>query len=148
MINIKLHKITKEFESECTQLSVSSQQLDLVASNEDSLLHAANEPTSVPYGIFSEGIMVGFILFDNEIYKDGYYWILRFMIDERFQRKGYGKAAIEEVIKMLSARVDCKQIRVSHIPHNITANKLYKDLGFIETGELEGNGDIILAYCM
>lgn len=52
MTNIKLHKITKEFESECTQLSVSSQQLDLVASNGNSLLHAANEPTSVPYGIF------------------------------------------------------------------------------------------------
>ncbi|WP_338551604.1 GNAT family N-acetyltransferase [Paenibacillus sp. KS-LC4] len=148
MTIIKLHKITKEFESECTQLKVSSQQLDLVASNEESLLHAANEPTSVPYGIFSEGKMVGFILFDNEIYKDGYYWILRFMIDERYQRMGYGKAAIEEVIKMLSARVDCKQIRVSHIPHNMAANKLYKHLGFIETGELEGNGDIILAYCV
>lgn len=70
------------------------------------------------------------------------------MIDERFQGKGYGKLAIKEVIKMLSVRVDCKQIRVSHIPHNIVANKLYKDLGFVETGELEGNGDIILTYFM
>ncbi|WP_169091783.1 GNAT family N-acetyltransferase [Paenibacillus sp. PL91] len=148
MTIIKLHKITKELESECTKLSVSSQQIAMVASNADSLIHATNEPTSVPYGILSDGMMVGFILFDNEVYKDGYYWILRFMIDERFQGKGYGKLSIKEVIKMLSERVDCKQIRVSHIPHNIVANKLYKDLGFVETGELEGNGDIILTYFM
>lgn len=70
------------------------------------------------------------------------------MIDGKFQGKGYGKLAIKEVIKMLRAREDCKQIRVSHIPHNLTANKLYKDVGFTETGEFEDNGDIILGYSM
>jgi len=92
--------------------------------------------------------MVGFILFDNEKYEDGCYGILRFMIDEKFQGKGYGKLASKEVITMLSTRVDCKRIRVSHIPHNIVVNKLYKDVGFVETGELEENGDIILSYFM
>lgn len=147
-MNIQLHKITPELEHECTQLNVSAGQLNLVASNADSLVHATNEPTSVPYGIFNEEEMVGFILFDNEAYTDGYYWILKFMIDARFQGKGYGKAAIKEVIKMLSTREDCTQIRVSHIPINLAANKLYKSVGFTETGELEDNGDIILAFTM
>lgn len=147
-MNIQLHKITPELEDECIQLSVRAGQLNLVASNADSLVHATNEPTSVQYGIFNKGEMIGFILFDNERYTDGYYWILRFMIDGRFQGKGYGRAAIKEVIKMLSSREDCTQIRVSHIPHNLVANKLYKSVGFTETGELEDNGDIILAYRM
>ncbi|MBP2115933.1 GNAT family N-acetyltransferase [Paenibacillus silagei] len=147
-MNIQLHKITPDLEQECVQLSVSKEQLNLVASNADSLIHAANEPTSVPYGIFNDEEMVGFILFDNERYTDGYYWILRFMIDARFQGKGYGKAAIKEVIKMLSTREDCTQIRVSHIPINLVANKLYKSVGFSDTGEFEDNGDIILAYMM
>lgn len=147
-MNIKLHKINPELEQECIQLSVSAGQMNLVASNADSLVHATNEPTSVPYGIFNDEEMVGFILFDNEAYTDGYYWILRFMIDERFQGKGYGKAAIKEVIKMLSTHEDCTQIRVSHIPINLAANKLYKSVGFTETGEFEDNGDIILAYTM
>ena len=51
-MNIQLHKITPELEQECIQLSVSAGQQDLVASNADSLVHATNEPTSVPYGIF------------------------------------------------------------------------------------------------
>ncbi|WP_340025687.1 GNAT family N-acetyltransferase [Paenibacillus sp. FSL K6-1096] len=147
-MNIQLHMITPELEQECIQLSVSAGQLGLVASNADSLVHATNEPTSVPYGIFNDEEMVGFILFDNERYTDGYYWILRFMIDAGFQGKGYGRAAIKEVIKMLSTREDCTQIRVSHKPHNLTASKLYKSVGFTETGELEDNGDIILAYAM
>lgn len=90
--------------------------------------------------------MVGFILFDNEIYNDGYYWILRFMIDEKHQGKGYGKLAIQEVVRMLQERSDCQQIRVSHVPHNIAANALYKSCGFQDTGEFEDNGDIILSY--
>ena len=90
--------------------------------------------------------MVGFILFDQEIYRDGYYWILRFMIDARYQGKGYGQLAILEVINQLRNREDCRQIRVSHIPCNTAANRLYKKCGFVETGEFEDNGDIILRY--
>nr|WP_272907679.1 GNAT family N-acetyltransferase [Paenibacillus xylanexedens] len=110
------------------------------------MIHATKEITSKPYGIFAEDHMVGFILFDNEIYNDGYYWILRFMIDEKYQGKGYGKLAIQEVVRMLQERSDCQQIRVSHVPHNSAANTLYKCIGFQETGEFEDNGDIILSY--
>jgi diamine N-acetyltransferase len=90
--------------------------------------------------------MVGFILFDNEMYTDGHYWILRFMMDGKHQGKGYGKRAIQEVIHMLQERSDCRQIRVSHVPHNVAANALYKRCDFQETGEFEDNGDIILSY--
>ncbi|WP_440111722.1 GNAT family N-acetyltransferase [Paenibacillus sp. QZ-Y1] len=145
---VTLQRITKENEFECIQLKPREDQLNLVASNADSLIHATKEITSKPYGIFAEERMVGFILFDNEMYNDGYYWILRFMIDEKYQGKGYGKQAIKEVIRTLQERSDCQQIRVSHVPHNITANALYKHCGFQDTGEFEDNGDIILSFQM
>lgn len=145
-VNITLKLITKENEFECIALRPREDQLTLVASNSDSLLHAVKETTSKPYGIYVDDLMVGFVLFDNEIYSDGYYWILRFMIDEKYQGKGYGKSAIKEVINKLKNRMDCKQIRVSHVPHNIVANRLYKACGFQDTGEVEENGDIILSY--
>ncbi|MFX3646865.1 MAG: GNAT family N-acetyltransferase [Paenibacillus sp.] len=146
MEQVTLQPVTKENELECINLKPREDQLDLVASNADSLIHATKEITSKPYGIFAEDQMVGFILFDNEIYNDGYYWILRFMMDEKYQGKGYGKLAIQEVIRMLQDRSDCRQIRVSHVPHNIAANTLYKRCGFQDTGEFEDNGDIILSY--
>lgn len=146
MEQVTLRPVTKENELECINLKPREDQLDLVASNADSLIHATKEITSIPYGIFAENQMVGFILFDNEIYNDGYYWILRFMVDEKYQGKGYGKLAIQEVIRMLQERRDCQQIRVSHVPHNSAANVLYKRCGFQDTGEFEDNGDIILSY--
>ncbi|WP_308722934.1 GNAT family N-acetyltransferase [Paenibacillus polysaccharolyticus] len=143
---VTLQPVTQENESECILLQPKEDQLTLVASNADSLIHATKEVTSRPYGIYAGNEMVGFILFDNEIYTDGHYWILRFMIDGKHQGQGYGKRAIQEVIHMLQERRDCRQIRVSHIPHNVAANALYKRCGFQETGELEDNGDIILGY--
>jgi len=145
---ITLIPITAANERECIQLSPSADQINLVASNADSLIHATKEVTSKPYGIYTDSAMVGFVLFDQEVYPDGYYWILRFMIDARYQGNGYGTAAIREVIDQLHTRKDCTQIRVSHVPHNTAANLLYKKCGFIETGEFEDNGDIILAYHM
>ncbi|GBF74455.1 GNAT family N-acetyltransferase [Paenibacillus sp. 598K] len=144
---VHLRPITKDNESECIKLKPSKNQEDLVATNADSIIHATKEPTSKPYGIYSNDTMVGFLLFDNEIYKDGYYWILRFMVDEQYQHKGYGTLAIKEVIKMLSAKPDCKQIRVNHVPHNTAANRLYKSLGFQETGEME-DGEVVLSYAV
>ncbi|WP_427180385.1 GNAT family N-acetyltransferase [Paenibacillus sp. TC-CSREp1] len=143
---VTLQRITKENEEQCIRLQPREDQLALVASNADSLIHATKEVTSRPYGIYAGVDMVGFVLFDNEMYTDGYYWILRFMIDRQYQGQGYGKSAIQEIVHMLQERSDCKQIRVSHVPHNIAANTLYKHCGFEETGEREDNGDIILSY--
>jgi len=143
---IALIPITPDNELDCIKLSPREDQMNLVASNADSLIHANKELTSKPYGIYVDQSMVGFILFDQEIYRDGYYWILRFMIDARYQGKGYGQLAILEVINQLRNREDCRQIRVSHILCNTAANRLYKKCGFVETGEFEDNGDIILRY--
>lgn len=90
MEQVTLRPITTENELECIHLKPREDQLDLVASNADSLIHATKEITSKPYGILAEDQMVGFILFDNEIYNDGYYWILRFMIDEKYQGRVTG----------------------------------------------------------
>lgn len=140
--------ISTENENECISLKPKEDQMSLVASNADSLIHAKKEITSRPFGIYADDRMVGFLLFDNEVYTDGYYWILRFMIDHKFQGNGYGKSALLQVIDILKRKSDCREIRVSHVPINAQANALYKSCGFEETGEYEDNGDPILHYRM
>lgn len=144
MKSLSLKLITAENREECILLKPQKFQEKFVASNEDSLLKAEQEPTSRPYGIYAEDSMVGFALFDEEPYPDdGYYWICRFMIDERYQRKGYGKAALEEIIRKMKSHPTCTKIRVSHVPDNSVVNQLYKQFGFVETGEMI-NGEIVL----
>lgn len=63
------------------------------------------------------------------------------MIDEKYQGKGYGRAAALEVIKRLRQNENCKEIYLSCNPENIIAEKLYKSIGFERTGELNEGGE-------
>lgn len=141
---VKLKPITEDNRKDCIELKVHKNQEQFVASNIDSLKKAEEEPSSKPYGIYINEIIVGFTLFDEEPYPDdGYFWIVRFMIDERHQKKGYGRAALGEIIRTIKRKQNDANIRISHVPDNKVVNKLYKEFGFVETGEII-NGEIVL----
>ena len=143
-IDISLKPITEENWSECINLKPKDNQKGHVASNINSLEKAKTEPTSKPYGIYVDNVMVGFTLFDEEPYPDdGYYWIVRLMIDGRYQGNGYGRSAITKIIDELKKKQEHTKIRISHVPENVIASKLYKELGFVETGEII-EGEIVL----
>ncbi|GIP27154.1 spermidine acetyltransferase [Paenibacillus sp. J23TS9] len=146
MTSVYLKLITDDNMEECLQLKPREDQRRLVAPNSDSLEKAKREPSSRPYGIYTGDTMVGFALFDEEVYpEDGYFWICRFMIDERYQGKGYGKAGLAAVLEQQKSHSDCVKIRISHVPDNGVANRLYKGFGFVETGEVIG-GETVLDY--
>ncbi|MBQ3904790.1 MAG: GNAT family N-acetyltransferase [Eubacterium sp.] len=81
--------------------------------------------------------------FDEEYEKpDDRYWLWRFMIDERQQGKGFGTAALREIIKYFKDN-GANNIRLSTKESNIKALSLYKKAGFYETGEYNGE-EIVL----
>ena len=60
------------------------------------------------------------------------------MVDHRSQRQGYGGQAIRAAITMLAEEHGYQQFALSYLPHN-PARRLYHRLGFVETGETEGD---------
>lgn len=71
-------------------------------------------------------------------------FILRLMIDESHQRKGYGEAAMREVIRRLRLCPEVEIIATSHRDSNDGAAALYKKLGFKPWGiewakDIKGN---------
>jgi diamine N-acetyltransferase len=71
------------------------------------------------------------------VYRDeGKYWIMRVMVDQRFQGKGYGRAAMELLLDRLRATPDCDEVAISYEPENAVARRLYASVGFHETGEV------------
>ena len=56
------------------------------------------------------------------------------MIDSRYQRRGYGRKALELGIKYLQDRFGVTEIYTGVIPDNTVAKKLYASIGFRETG--------------
>ena len=57
-------------------------------------------------------------------------FIIRLMIDQKYQRQGYGKATMIEVIRRLKLYPDVKMIATSYRQGNKIAAELYQGLGF------------------
>ena len=59
-------------------------------------------------------------------------WITTVMIDQKYQRKGYGREAVKQLTDLIMTRHQCKKIIIGHRPENDVAAKLYDSLGFHE----------------
>ena len=140
---VELRKIDKENYSQCLALKVSDEQKSFVASNVYSLAQAwVFYKTAFPFAIYADNIMVGFVMMgyyaEEQIYN-----IWRFMIDGRFQGKGYGKAALQLSIDYLLKEFDVNEVFLSFEPSNVVAEKLYSSVGFKRTGEVSG-GEMVM----
>ena len=141
---VKLREITPENFRECIDLKVSAAQNSFVASNLMSIAQSKIYPTRQTFAVYDNDKMVGFVMygFDPD---DRRYYLGRLMIDERFQGQGYGRATVLEVIERLKQIEDCREVYLSFVPENTTAEALYKSVGFERTGELN-HGEIVMRY--
>lgn len=74
----------------------------------------------------------------------GKVFLWRLMIDKAHQNKGYGKAAMELALKYVKDNCEVEVMRTSVVPGNEHALKLYKSLGFMETGEIEHGENVMV----
>ena len=66
------------------------------------------------------------------------YWIDDIMIAAEHQGKGYGRAAMVEVLKMIVARYPrCEAVQLTCFRSNTNAAELYTSLGFEPTGSVD-----------
>jgi len=146
---IELREITEENFDECLELSVSDDQEDFVDGTVYALAEAwLHRDEARPLAIYSGDEMVGFLMLNVGDRDDGggkgcELW--RFMIDQKHQGKGYGRAALEAVIGHIRSAYDPDEIVTSVLPGNYAAEKLYESLGFARTGEVEDDGEAWMA---
>jgi len=90
-----------------------------------------------PFGAYAGDEPVGFVMYclnpDHPRYQA---FIMRLMVDERFQGKGYGRAIMQQVLDVFRENEQVKNVGISYEPHNEGARKLYASLGFVEPGEM------------
>ena len=101
-----------------------------------------------PFGIYEGDTMVGYVMviYDYDIPE---YDIWHMMIDESYQRRGYGSAALDLVLDYIKTKPFGSSNRVTLTCNrdNIQALKLYKSKGFIETGA-EDEDEIELSWTL
>ncbi|MCE7531082.1 GNAT family N-acetyltransferase [Acinetobacter nosocomialis] len=143
MINLK--NLDRENWIQCAKLSLDEAQKDYVAPNVYSIAESKVEEHYCPRVICFNDEVVGFLMYCVEIDPPDktLFWLFRFMIGKDHQANGYGTTALQMAIDEIFTK-GAKRIRTMYKPSNYVAGKLYKKMGFIETGEYDECGDIIL----
>lgn len=142
---ILFKQITRENFDECLFLDVTEAQEDFVASTMYSLAEAKIFTENQPFAIYDEEQMVGFIMYSLDP-DDNQYWVTRLLIDQKFQKNGYGTLAMQEMLKLIKTNFNPNSVFTSIEPENKVAEKLYLELGFVHTGRIIDDDELVLEY--
>jgi diamine N-acetyltransferase len=141
----EIHPVTKHNWRELAKLQVCEDQKNFVAANIWSIAESQfgfDHPTEghwnmAAYGIYDEKLAVGFLMIGyNYTSPSTQGFVIRLMVDEKYQGKGYGKFAMNWILDHYRANERVRSVGISYEPENDVARKLYASLGFVETGEI------------
>lgn len=88
------------------------------------------------FGIYNDEIIIGFV----SIYFEGNFGqIINFFIEDYYQNKGYGGKIVEKLLEIFGELYKVDTVSVGVHKENIRAFDFWKKLGFIDTGNIEGD---------
>lgn len=144
---VSLREVTKENLGAVLRLQVAPGQDRFVASNAISIAQAHFEPDHAWFrAIYADQTPVGFLMLHDEPAKSAYY-LWRFMIDHRFQGRGFGARAIDLLLDHVRGRPGADVLRLSHVPGDGSPAPFYERLGFAHTGE-EDDGELVMRIAL
>lgn len=142
-MNFYFRDINKENWKKVVDLRVKDEQSDFIESNALSIAESKYVENWIVKGIYLETELIGFTMygyFDD----DKRVWLDRFMIDHKFQGKGYGKKVLLKLIEYIANEFKVKKIYLSIFENNKGALRLYEKIGFKFTGELDYGGEKVM----
>ena len=141
----EIRPVSRDNWKELVGLQVGESQKDFVAPNVYSVAQSQfgidyqGHWDLQPFGIFDVNGAVGFLMFGYNFEHPKYQaFIIRLMVDEHFQNKGFGRFGLEKMLEIFRTESRVKAVGISYEPENEVARKLYASCGFVETGEMLG----------
>lgn len=133
---MEFREIDKDNYRDLMSLELDENQRGFVASASQSLLESLYEEGLIILGIYFGKIMIGYLLFDYDKEIPG--WSLsRFMIDKKYQNKGFGKIAVREFLNYFKDNIDSDKIYISVNIDNIAAIRIFQSIGFKKVRKIE-----------
>ena len=72
----------------------------------------------------------------NELY------LCRFMIDQKYQGKGYGKAALDKLKEIAMSDEKIQKITLSTNPENANGIRIYEKFGFVDMNTMDEGEEV------
>ena len=144
--NVTLQEVTKENLDRILGLKVTREQEKFVASNAVSIAQAHFYPDIAWFrAIYADKQPIGFVMLEQDRINSSYS-LWRLMIDERFQRQGFGKQTINFILEYVRTLPGATVLLTSCLPSSGSPKKFYEKMGFVDTGNLDEDGEIIMEY--
>jgi len=133
---VTLRQVNSETVRTICELKVSDNQKHLVTANAISIAEAHFRKEAWFRAIYADETPVGFVML-YEVPKYGSYAIWRLMIDARYQGRGYGRKAMELVIRRIRRRPNATALTTYVEREEGGPEDFYRKFGFELTGEID-----------
>ncbi len=141
-VTVTLREINGDTVRRICDLSVTEHQQQFVAPNAVSIAQAYFSDKAWFRAIYADEEPVGFLMLWDEPEKPEYY-LWRFMIDERFQTRGFGRQALGLLIEHVRTRPHARELFTSVLQADGGPQGFYENSGFELTGEME-DGEAVM----
>ncbi len=128
-MSIALLPIDRDNWHECIKLTLTPEQEAFLPSNLFHVAEARFYPEWTLLGVYAGSRMVGFAMYGLDP-DDGTVNFLHFMIEGKERGKGYGKAALDALLRKIHQEYPGQDVWLSLHPQNTAAIRLYKTYGF------------------
>lgn len=137
---MKLIEITKNNWEKVIFLTTNKDNLytlgeEFVASNAYSIVQSFYEEEWIIKAIEHKEELIGFAMYGFSE-EEQYYEICRFMIDRKFQGKGYGTEALALIVEDMKQQFGCSEVYLSTESNNVIGIHVYEKCGFVKTGKV------------
>lgn len=150
---LRLEPVTRDNWRQGLSVRASEEQLHFVADYQPVLLvilaKAAVEVGAVvwwPYLLLDDDT-TGVVAVTDNRQRHNALTIFHLLIDQPRQRRGYGRAALAEIIDLGRRTIGCDTLQLTVHLHNAPAIKLYRSVGFRETGTND-NGELDMSLVL
>lgn len=137
----RLERVTRDNWRDGLHVRASEEQTRFVADYQPVLLvilaKAAVQVGEVewwPFLLKNDATTVGIVAVADDRERLRALTIFHLLIDEHEQRRGYGRAALQEIIELSRQADRCDALRLTVHPHNAAAIRMYHSAGFHVTG--------------
>ncbi len=138
---VELREVSGETVREICALQVAPDQHHFVAPNAVSFAEAHFEPRAWYRAVYADGQAVGFAMLSIDTGAPEYH-LWRFMIADRFQGRGFGRAALGLIVEHVRSLPNARELLVSWVPGDGSPEPFYLGLGFVPTGEVD-DGEVV-----
>ena len=132
-------------------IRVAAAQVRFVGTVAGALEDAHEIPEGKPWyrAIYADDQPVEFVMLSWNVTPEppriiGPWFLWKLLIDERHQRRGYGRDAVRLVADIVCGN-GATELLTSCVPGDDGPEPFYRRIGFSPTGELDENGEIVLA---